>query len=72
MAIFRRTLPALVASLTASSRPALAQLQSALFITIASTTSTEQSGVFGHILPGIVRLFGRGVHFAEQHDCRVN
>ncbi|SDB74628.1 substrate-binding domain-containing protein [Belnapia rosea] len=62
MAILRRTLPALFASLTASSRPALAQPQSAPFITIASTTSTEQSGVFGHILPAFTRFTDIAVH----------
>ncbi|MBL6082056.1 substrate-binding domain-containing protein [Belnapia sp. T18] len=62
MAIPRRTLPALLASLAVSSRPALAQSQPAPFITIASSTSTEQSGVFGHILPAFTQFTDIAVH----------
>ncbi|MFM8613273.1 MAG: substrate-binding domain-containing protein [Alphaproteobacteria bacterium] len=50
MGIFRRgVLPVLIA---AFALPALAQERS---ITVASTTSTEQSGLFGHILPIFMR-----------------
>jgi len=50
MDIFRRgVLPVLIA---AFALPALAQERS---ITVASTTSTEQSGLFGHILPIFTR-----------------
>ncbi|MCA3349219.1 MAG: substrate-binding domain-containing protein [Roseomonas sp.] len=56
MGIFRRgVLPVLIA---ASALPALAQERS---ITIASTTSTEQSGLFGHILPIFTREAGIAV-----------
>jgi len=53
MGIFRRgVLPVLIA---AFALPALAQERS---ITVASTTSTEQSGLFGHILPIFTREAG--------------
>ncbi|HZH46596.1 MAG TPA: substrate-binding domain-containing protein, partial [Roseococcus sp.] len=39
----RRTLPLLLLAVPAAAQPAT--------LTIASTTSTEQSGLFGHILP---------------------
>ena len=56
MGIFRRgILPILLA---AFSLPALAQERS---ITVASTTSTEQSGLFGHILPIFTRETGIAV-----------
>jgi tungstate transport system substrate-binding protein len=43
---------ALLAACTACSLPAQAQAQSQeRFITVASTTSTEQSGLFGYLLP---------------------
>ena len=48
----------LLASLTALAHPATAQ---ARFITVASTTSTEQSGLFGHILPRFTREAGIAV-----------
>ena len=51
----RAVLPILVA---AFALPALAQERS---ITVASTTSTEQSGLFGHILPIFTRETGIGV-----------
>jgi tungstate transport system substrate-binding protein len=51
----RAVLPMLVA---AFALPALAQERS---ITVASTTSTEQSGLFGHILPIFTRETGIGV-----------
>ena len=56
MGIFRRgILPVLIA---AFSLPALAQERN---ITVASTTSTEQSGLFGHILPIFTREAGIAV-----------
>lgn len=56
MDIFRRgILPVLIAVLAL---PALAQERS---ITVASTTSTEQSGLFGHILPILTRETGIAV-----------
>ena len=48
----RGLLPLLLAAVT---QPALAQQRS---ITLASTTSTEQSGLFGHILPFFTRETG--------------
>ena len=48
----RGVLPLLLAAVT---RPAFAQQRS---ITLASTTSTEQSGLFGHILPIFTRETG--------------
>jgi tungstate transport system substrate-binding protein len=56
ISIFRRgILPMLFAAVAL---PALAQERS---ITVASTTSTEQSGLFGHILPIFTRETGIGV-----------
>jgi tungstate transport system substrate-binding protein len=56
MGVFRRgVLPVLFA---AFALPALAQERS---ITVASTTSTEQSGLFGHILPIFTRETGIAV-----------
>lgn len=56
MCLFRRAvLPALM---MAFALPALAQERS---ITVASTTSTEQSGLFGHILPIFTRETGIAV-----------
>ena len=54
--MFRRTLLAL--GLLALATPAMAQERS---ITVASTTSTEQSGLFGHILPIFTRDTGIAV-----------
>ena len=54
MALTRRGLCALVLAATAT-LPALAQDRS---ITVASTTSTEQSGLFGHLLPAFTRKTG--------------
>ena len=51
----RGVLPLLLAAVA---RPALAQQRS---ITLASTTSTEQSGLFGHILPIFTREAGIAV-----------
>ncbi|MFM7608480.1 MAG: substrate-binding domain-containing protein, partial [Alphaproteobacteria bacterium] len=56
MDIFRRgVLPVLIAAVAL---PAMAQERS---ITVASTTSTEQSGLFGHILPIFTREAGIAV-----------
>jgi len=56
MGIFRRgILPVLIA---AFALPALAQERN---ITVASTTSTEQSGLFGHMLPIFTRETGLAV-----------
>ena len=56
MGIFRRgILPMLLAAIAL---PAMAQERS---ITVASTTSTEQSGLFGHILPIFTRETGIAV-----------
>ena len=56
MSIFRRgILPMLLAAV---GLPAMAQERS---ITVASTTSTEQSGLFGHILPTFTRETGIAV-----------
>lgn len=55
--MFRRTLLALGA-FAALALPAAAQERS---ITVASTTSTEQSGLFGHILPIFTRETGIAV-----------
>ncbi|MBR0674052.1 substrate-binding domain-containing protein [Neoroseomonas soli] len=52
--MFRRTILALGA-LAALALPAVAQERT---ITVASTTSTEQSGLFGHILPIFTRETG--------------
>jgi acyl-CoA synthetase (AMP-forming)/AMP-acid ligase II len=60
MSIFRRgILPMLLAAVAV---PAMAQERS---ITVASTTSTEQSGLFGHILPIFTRESGVAVLVAE-------
>jgi tungstate transport system substrate-binding protein len=44
----RSAVAALILAATATGIPARAQER---FIVVASTTSTEQSGLFGHILP---------------------
>lgn len=48
---------------TLGSLPALAQDK---FIVVASTTSTEQSGLFGHILPAFTRKTGIQVRVVAQ------
>jgi tungstate transport system substrate-binding protein len=48
----------IAAALALAAAPALAQER---FITVASTTSTEQSGLFGHILPVFTRESGIAV-----------
>ena len=60
MVVNRRALIALLATLTATlcPSPLLAQDRS---ITVASTTSTEQSGLFGHILPMFTKKTGIAV-----------
>ena len=65
---------ALLLALSLLHRPALAQDK---FITVASTTSTEQSGLFGHLLPlftaktGIaVRVIAQGTGQALQTASR--
>jgi tungstate transport system substrate-binding protein len=59
MALNRRTLLALaLAAAAAFALPAHAQDKS---IVVASTTSTEQSGLFGHILPAFTKKTGIGV-----------
>ena len=56
LSTLRRTL--LASAIAALGLPASAQQRS---ITIASTTSTEQSGLFGHILPLFTRETGIAV-----------
>lgn len=51
----RRALLALAALLPLAAVPVMAQER---FITVASTTSTEQSGLFGHILPIFTQATG--------------
>jgi len=41
------------------------------FITVASTTSTEQSGLFGHILPPFERSTGQALDLARRGDADV-
>ena len=43
-----------------------AQAQQARFIVMASTTSTEQSGLFGHLLPAFTRETGIAVRVVAQ------
>jgi tungstate transport system substrate-binding protein len=63
--MFRRVLVAAafaaLAMPAAAPRGADAQPQQERSITVASTTSTEQSGLFGHILPALTRDTGIGV-----------
>ncbi len=49
----------LLTALVAAALPAQAAEE---YITVASTTSTEQSGLFGHILPEFTRASGIDVH----------
>jgi tungstate transport system substrate-binding protein len=56
--VTRRVLLLACLAAPALARPALAQDR---FITLASTTSTEQSGLFGHILPLFTRATGIAV-----------
>jgi tungstate transport system substrate-binding protein len=55
LALNRRSLGALALAAAALALPAHAQDKS---IVVASTTSTEQSGLFGHILPAFTRKTG--------------
>src|ERR1700758_5675650 len=58
MRIGLRILAALTAAIFASSHPASAQDRT---ITVASTTSTEQSGLFGYLLPRFTETSGIAV-----------
>jgi tungstate transport system substrate-binding protein len=58
MRIVVRILATLTAAIFASSHPAGAQDRT---ITVASTTSTEQSGLFGYLLPRFTEATGVGV-----------
>jgi tungstate transport system substrate-binding protein len=73
------SLAAACAFLLAAISPIAAQQP---FITIASTTSTEESGLFGHLLPAFTRATGIQVHvvavgtgqalkIGEHGDCDV-
>ena len=55
MDLIRRRLLAALVGLALLASPALAQEK---FIVVASTTSTEQSGLFGHILPAFEKATG--------------
>jgi tungstate transport system substrate-binding protein len=55
MALIRRTFIFAVAALAALAAVAAAQER---FITVASTTSTDQSGLFGHLLPAFTKKTG--------------
>ena len=65
--------------LLAAASPVAAQQP---FITVASTTSTEESGLFGHLLPAFTQATGIAVHvvavgtgqalkIGERGDCNV-
>ena len=60
MTVTRRQLPALLLALLAGSGAAAVQAQAA-FIVMASTTSTEQSGLFAHLLPAFKAATGTDV-----------
>jgi tungstate transport system substrate-binding protein len=77
----RRALLALALLLTGLA-PALARAEDRPYITIASTTSTEQSGLFGHLLPAFTRDTGievrvvavgtgQALKIGERGDCDV-
>ena len=66
-------------SLLAAARPVAAEPP---FITVASTTSTEESGLFGHLLPAFTRATGiqvrvvavgtgQALKIGERGDCDV-
>jgi tungstate transport system substrate-binding protein len=59
-----RRLAVFALALIASACPALAQ--EARFIVMASTTSTEQSGLFGHLLPAFKKATGIDVRVVAQ------
>jgi tungstate transport system substrate-binding protein len=56
--IWRAALALWIAGLGLAMGPATTQAQPAPFVMMASTTSTEQSGLFGHLLPLIKRDTG--------------
>ena len=59
MTRWRRSSGAACLLLLAASSPGAAEQP---FITVASTTSTEESGLFGHLLPAFTRHTGIQVH----------
>ncbi len=59
MALNRRMFAAALAALACCASITQAQQR---FITVASTTSTEQSGLFGHLLPAFTKKTGIAVH----------
>ena len=61
----RRQLPALLLTALALAGASAAQAQEA-FIVMASTTSTEQSGLFGHLLPAFKAASGTAVRVVAQ------
>lgn len=63
--MYRRTILGLFVglALAAGSGPAMAQER---YIVVASTTSTEQSGLFGHILPAFTKKTGITVRVVAQ------
>ena len=63
MVITRRLVLALLAATATAGAPAQAQEK---FITVASTTSTEQSGLFGHMLPVFEKKTGIKVRVVAQ------
>jgi tungstate transport system substrate-binding protein len=80
IAAIRRAAPALL--LLGALRAAAPAAAEAPYITVASTTSTEQSGLFGHLLPAFaaasgidVRIVavgtGQALKLGERGDCDV-
>jgi len=82
----RRTVTAAALALLAAAvlplSPRVAVAQDKPFITVASTTSTEQSGLFSHLLPAFTAATGIDVHvvavgtgqalkIGERGDCDV-
>jgi tungstate transport system substrate-binding protein len=61
----RRSLLGALIALTGGMLPLVAQAQEQ-FIVMASTTSTEQSGLFGHLLPAFTRETGISVRVVAQ------
>jgi tungstate transport system substrate-binding protein len=62
----RRRLLAAVAGATLALAAGAAQAQQAPFIVMASTTSTEQSGLFAHLLPAFTKETGIEVRVVAQ------
>ena len=58
MATFPRTLRSIAAALLIAAGPAALAAQAQNAITVASTTSTEQSGLFRHLLPAFEKKTG--------------